>query len=328
MARIDDFKFSGETKIYVRKLLTSLNAFVAVLWMNSVELYQRVKERVLLFYITDFQRFVRDTIIILYIIAKLLYEIAKFICIYLYEFYNSYLKKCEYIYRGIKITTVNPAIRPVFQVVCRAPKFLNWLDNFQLDKFNLKSILLTDVDFFGSFKNPDNLGFLKFKCEVYNKLGEPLDGIVFLRGDSAAVLIIVTDEQNRQFVMLTEQPRIPTGGYKEEIVAGMFDVKTGTTALNDVLKKEIKEETGLDVDGATFEQLGKFTMSGGGCDENVHVSKWNVNISSEKMNDLLTKQFGEPGSNEKIRLKFYPVEVFDDELYRISDAKTTLAWYL
>jgi 8-oxo-dGTP pyrophosphatase MutT (NUDIX family) len=328
MARIDNFEFSDETKSYIRNIMIRLNEFMWVLWMNLLEVYQHIKSKISLFYKTDFQTFIRKTLIVCYIILKVLYEITTQICIYLYEFYNSYLKKCEHIYRGIKITTVNPMIRSNFEVICRAPKFLNWLDNFQLDKFNLKTILLTDVDFFGSFKNPDNLGFLKFKCEVYNKLGEPLDGIVFLRGDSAAVLIIVKDDQDREFVMLTEQPRIPTGGYKEEIVAGMFDSKNNKTAINYVLKKEIKEETGLDADDAIFEQLGKFTMSGGGCDETVHVSRWNASISSDKMNELLTKQFGEPGSNEKIRLKFYPVEVFEDELYRIADAKTTLAWYL
>jgi ADP-sugar diphosphatase len=244
------------------------------------------------------------------------------------KFYESHLKKCEFVYRGIRITTDRPSIRPFFETICMAPKFINWLDKFPLDKFDLRSINLTDVDFFGSTSNPDKLGFLKFKCDVYTKLGEPLDGIVFLRGDCVAILIVVTDENNVEHVLLTEQPRIPTGGFREEIVAGMLDEKSGSTVFNEVLKKEIKEETSLDLGDPTnnFSLLGNFTLSGGGCDEQVVVAIWQTQLESDKIEELKAKQFGEDGSNEKIRLKFYPVETFEKELPRIADAKTSLAW--
>jgi hypothetical protein len=39
-------------------------------------------------------------------------------------------------------------------------------------------------------------------------------------------------------------------------------------------------------------------------------------------------QFGEKESNEKIRLKFYSAESFEQELPTIADAKTSLAWFL
>jgi ADP-sugar diphosphatase len=246
------------------------------------------------------------------------------------KFYESHLKKCEFVYRGVKITTDRPSVRPSFETICMAPKFLNWMDSFPLDKFDLRSINLTDVDWFGSSLNPEKLGFLKFKCDVYSKLGEPLDGIVFLRGDCGAVLIVVTDEFGKDYVLLTEQPRIPTGGYKEEIVAGMFDARSGKTVINNVLKEEIKQETSLELDenSATYMRLGEFTLSGGGSDEKVHLAVWHTQLESEKIEELKANQFGDEGSNEKIRLKFYSVETFDQALPRIADAKTSLAWHL
>jgi ADP-sugar diphosphatase len=246
------------------------------------------------------------------------------------KYYEEHLKKCEFVYRGVRITTDRPSVRPVFETICNAPKFLNWLNAFPLDRFDLRSINLTDVDFFGSSLNPDKLGFLKFKCDVYTKLGEPVDGIVFLRGDCVAVLIVVSDETGTEHVLLTEQPRIPTGGYKEELVAGMLDEKSGSSVFNEVLKKEIKEETSLDLGDPTnmFTPLGNYTLSGGGCDEQVHVAVWETQLTSEKIAELKTKQFGENGSNEKIRLKFYSKDMFESELLRIADAKTSLAWLL
>lgn len=257
-------------------------------------------------------------------------KIASLIKFYSFQFYETYLKRCEFVYRGIKITTNKSHIRPAFDTICQAPKFLKWLDIFQLDKYDLRSIEITDVDFFGSNKNPDKLGFLKYKCDVYTKSGEPLDGIVFLRGDCGAVLIIVSDECNNEYVLLTEQPRVPTGGSKEEIVAGMFDSQIGNTVVNNVLKKEIKEETGLDMDECVngLTNLGEYTLSGGGSDEKVHLAVWKTFVSYEMINEMKLKQFGEEGSNEKIILKFYPVDNFDKELLRIADAKTSLAWYL
>jgi len=187
---------------------------------------------------------------------------------------------------------------------------------------------LTDVDWFGSSSNPEKLGFLKFKCDVYTKLGEPLDGIVFLRGDCGAVLIVVTDEFGKEYVLLTEQPRVPTGGYKEEIVAGMFDTRSGKTVINHVLKEEIKQETGLELDENSATSLGEFTLSGGGSDEKVHLALWRTQLESEKIAEMKMIQFGETDSNEKIRLKFYSTETFEQELPRIADAKTSLAWLL
>jgi len=261
-------------------------------------------------------------------LCHLLQEIVDYAKKHSKKFYEEHLKKCEFVYRGVRVRTDRPSIRPCFETICAAPKFLTWLDKFPLDKFDLKTINLTDVDFFGSSSNPDKLGFLKFNCDVYNKLGEPIDGIVFLRGDCGAVLIVVTDELGNEHILLTEQPRIPIGGYKEEIVSGIFDSRIGNTVFNSVLKEKIREETSLELDenGENYSPLGEFTLSGGGSDEKVHLAVLDTQLESEKIEAMKLMQLGEQNSNEKIRLKFYPVETFEQELPRSSDAKTSLAW--
>jgi len=263
-------------------------------------------------------------------LTQQVYKICKKYIRSMDTFYKSHFRRCEFVYRNVLITTNNPKIRPIFETVCLAPKFIRWLDDFRLDKFDLRTITLTDVDFFGPTTNPEKLGFLKFTCEVYTMSGEPIDGIVFLRGDCGAVLICVEDENKEKYVLLTEQPRIPTCNYKEEIVAGMFDARRGTMVVNNVLKTEIREETGLELDETSpdFVQLGHFTLSGGGCDENVHLAIWKTNISSQVIEEMKRRQFGAPDTNEKIRLKFYPFNTFESQLPRIADAKTSLAWLL
>jgi len=290
--------------------------------MNAIEINESIKQ---------FASAVKTYAICLgCLVWRLLCDFAKYIKLRVVKFYDAYLKKCEFSYRGVRITTDRPSVRPSFDAICAAPKFLNWLNAFPLDKFDLRSINLTDVDWFGSSSNPEKLGFLKFKCDVYTKLGEPLDGIVFLRGDCGAVLIVITDEFGKDYVMLTEQPRVPTGGYKEEIVAGMFDARSGKTVINNVLKEEIRQETGLELDDNSplYTHLGEYTLSGGGSDEKVHLAVWRTQLDSEKIAEMKMAQFGEQDSNEKIRLKFYSVETFEQELPRISDAKTSLAWLL
>lgn len=244
-------------------------------------------------------------------------------------FYSKYLKPCQYTCRGIKITTNSSLVRPSFEIICNSPKFIQWLDRFPLDQFNLVSITMTDVNFFSKVPSPEKLGFLKFTCEVYTKSGEPLDGIVFLRGDSGGILIIPEDENGRKFVLLTKQPRIPICGMKEEIVAGMFDDLSGSIMVNEVLKKEIFEETGLmlDTSDPTYKQLGSYTLSAGGCDENIHLAVWRPIVTSLMLNKMKSRLWGQENSNEKIQIVLHNYDSFEEELPRIGDAKTSLAWY-
>ena len=68
--------------------------------------------------------------------------------------------------------------------------------------------------------------------------GKPLPGIVFMRGNSVAILPIV----NEQYVLLTNQYRIPIGMNFQEIPAGMID---GNEVFCGAAARELEEECGI-----------------------------------------------------------------------------------
>jgi hypothetical protein len=71
------------------------------------------------------------------------------------------------------------------------------------------SVEITDIDYFGP-----RVGFLKFKAEVeFNGVRVP--GIVFARGGSVAVLVVVHSE-GRKWALCCKQARVPCG--KSEFV--------------------------------------------------------------------------------------------------------------
>jgi len=286
--------------------------------MDGIEIPESVKRTM--------QTFILHATVVANYLWHILCDFAQYAKFRSVKFYEAHLKKCDFVYRGVKITTDRPSVRPSFETICNAPKFLKWLDRFPLDEFDLKSILLTDVDFVGRFPTPSSLGLLKFHCDVYTKLGDPVDGSVVLRGDSGAVLIVVKDEDDVEYVVLSRQPRVPTGGYKEELITGTYDAVNGNIVLSDAMKKQLLDELNLKVDNGIEKKrlLGGHTLSGGFCDETVHLAVWTVKVDSDYTNNMLYTQ----GTDKKSQLKIYPISDFDKELSRIADAKTSLAWLL
>jgi 8-oxo-dGTP pyrophosphatase MutT (NUDIX family) len=99
----------------------------------------------------------------------------------------------------------------------------------------LNQIELSDVDTFGK-----KFGFGKFNIETTPFI----PGIVFHRSPSVVCLFTITCE-NKQYCLLTVQPRMPTGyRYFIELIAGMTD---GNGKFSLVMKDEILEETGLNI---------------------------------------------------------------------------------
>ncbi|RMZ75822.1 hypothetical protein DV737_g5124, partial [Chaetothyriales sp. CBS 132003] len=147
---------------------------------------------------------------------------------------------------------------------------------FHSSPYRLHSINIQTVDFFrpGPGATRPRIGFLKLQADISNSKHENLPGGVFMRGGSVAMLIIITptdddgsggrDEHSAQsttttssktissyeseadeYVVLTIQPRIPTGSLAfVELPAGMID-DAGSFA--GAAAKEIKEETGMDI---------------------------------------------------------------------------------
>jgi ADP-sugar diphosphatase len=102
----------------------------------------------------------------------------------------------------------------------------------------ISEVLLKDCDFFGK-----RIGFLKIEA-VATFHGVRVPGICFLRGGAVSILVILhCEEDDKDYVILTRQPRVPVGSAGLlELPAGMIDDEQEFAG---VAAKELKEETGL-----------------------------------------------------------------------------------
>ena len=88
------------------------------------------------------------------------------------------------------------------------------------------------------------LGFLFMQLEAIDRRsGKGIPGVVFLRGDAAACLLLLKNKDTRAlFMALVKQSRAPAGKKVFEAPAGMLDDNTENPTLT--VAKEITEETG------------------------------------------------------------------------------------
>ncbi|KAH8732830.1 hypothetical protein GQ44DRAFT_601047 [Phaeosphaeriaceae sp. PMI808] len=174
-----------------------------------------------------------------------------------------------------------------------------------------------------------------------NKDGQ-LDRVIFLRGGSVAILMILRpkDSRDERYVILTEQPRIGACSTAFlEIPAGMLDDKSG-----DVTGKamdEIHEETGLkvhrneliDLTALALEQTeskedlhAAMYPSPANLDEYIPLLLWEKDLDRKQIEGLKGKLTGERAQDELITLRVREYDVLWREGAR--DAKTLAAWAL
>lgn len=143
------------------------------------------------------------------------------------------------------------------------PPFKNWISTlshsislqsqpshpFHNNPYQLKDITIESYTLFRA----DNIGFLKLSANVSTADGKSrLPGVIFLRGPAVAMLVVLipddvqptdADALDEAYVLLTVQPRIPTGSLGfVELPAGMID---GDSNFAGVAAKEIEEELGM-----------------------------------------------------------------------------------
>lgn len=209
----------------------------------------------------------------------------------------------------------------------KAPKFLNWLNNFDPEQITLRSVTITDIDWFAANYNPLKLGFVKCQSEAYDfKTGKKIvSSISFIRGNSVAILILVNIiGQNKQYVLLCEQQRLPIGKRAKEIVAGMMDADGNIIS---VVLQEVKQETGFDIKHVSeLRELGSYYASPGGSDEEIHLFAWTKTITAAEFKEKQNKMFGLAEENEEIKLSFVNLDKFrETNMYEIRDAKAEIA---
>lgn len=265
-------------------------------------------------------------------------------------------------YKNIQIICQNQRYsQEMLHIISQTPKFRKWVDQLNLQRIGFTHFDLTDVDWFcapQSISATANLGFIKGKCmylpssnEVYynrlpnggeerkeRKAGE-LTGaidlvtkklipgnIVFIRGGSVAVLIIIeVENEDEPYVLMCSQVRIPSGDIISELPAGMLDASSNVTL---VALKEIEEETGLKLNTHDLQSLGSFFPSPGGCDEEISLFFTKKTISQRLFQQKKDIVFGEiiNEHDEGIRLNFIKVSEVEAKFKEIKDAKLEIAW--
>ena len=118
--------------------------------------------------------------------------------------------------------------------------FKEWCSNIDAE-LTVKKITVQSVDMFGP-----RVGFVKFKGDVTDDSGRNIPAIVFMRGASVGMLVVITCvDDGQKYTVLTVQSRVPSGKFAlKELPAGMLD-DSGNFA--GVAAKELEEECSLKV---------------------------------------------------------------------------------
>lgn len=138
-------------------------------------------------------------------------------------------------------------------------------------------------------------------AEVHNKMsGKVNPTFIFLRGDAVAILAFIhNSDTNQKFIIVTEQLRAPTGGYRLEAIAGMMD-DAGSASGQAV--QELQEETGIKINDEQLKFLGSYYSSQGIMDEKIQCFYFTKSMTSSEIEEMTTKMYGE-GDFEAIRLR-------------------------
>ncbi|OMP85495.1 Nudix hydrolase 14, chloroplastic [Diplodia seriata] len=209
---------------------------------------------------------------------------------------------------------------------------------FYQNPWTLCQITIHSVTFFGP-----RIGFMLIEAKLRRANEEPreLDRVVFLRGGSVAMLMILRprDSRNERYVIMTEQPRIGAGSMAFlEIPAGMLD---DSEEVRGKVLEEIKEETGFTIQKDELIDLTELALretvtpdevragmypSPANLDEFIPLFVWEKELDRQEIEELKGKLTGLRKHQEMITLVICNYE----EIWRkgARDAKTLAAWAL
>jgi 8-oxo-dGTP pyrophosphatase MutT (NUDIX family) len=212
---------------------------------------------------------------------------------------------------------------------------------FELDPWILAELKVHSIHMFQT-KNGDKPGFMTVEAILHrNEEPKVLDRVVFLRGGSVAVLMILRpkDSRNERYVILTDQPRIGACSTNFlEIPAGMLD---DSNEIKGKAIQEIQEETNLTVRKEELIDLTALALEGerqkedlqngiymspANLDEFIPLFLWEKDLDRKEIEALKGRLTGERTSDETITLRIIAYE----ELWKIGarDAKTLASWAL
>jgi ADP-sugar diphosphatase len=229
----------------------------------------------------------------------------------------------------IPLIPAHPHLVESMNALAIAPKLTNCIAKMDRNQIAINSITITDITWFSAKPDPLKLGFVKMTMNASDiTTGKKIaSNIVFARGDSIAILIIVKvakmvntishqgifakyrlSGQEDEYVLLCDQMRLASGSRRQEICAGMMDAEGNIAS---VVLKEVKEETGFDIKNKReLIQLGSIYPSPGACDEEIFLYAWTTTISELDFKEKQSRVFGDALEGEEINLNFVPIKEF------------------
>lgn len=229
--------------------------------------------------------------------------------------------------RGVSVP-ITASCQCNLEEIIKNTNFTYWYNHID-EGLSVRSIDIQNVDYFGNGK----IGFIKFKSLVYkssNPEGRHIPGIVFMRGPSVAILLVLHCN-GKTYTIVTRQPRVPIANSSfTEIPAGVFDGEV----FAGVAAKELKEEVGIVIDEKNLIDLTKEVYgdrypgiypSAGGCDEYIKLFLYEKEVTESELNSFKDKATGVMEEGEYICLK---VLELDQLIQETSDVKAICAYSL
>ena len=196
--------------------------------------------------------------------------------------------------------------------------FRNWTTSIKIG-YTLTKVVVKAVTMFGP-----RVGFLYIEADITDFEGRKLPGVVFLRGDSVAMLVELRTLSNR-YALLVRQARTPAGGAIYETPAGMLDDSgdfkgVAFTELADELPA-LKGMFTLERERVTRLHTEPVWMSPGGCDERMGFFHLLIETTDEEIQRLHGSVGGLDQEGEYLVAAVVPWE----QLSSIPDAKLLIA---
>ena len=204
--------------------------------------------------------------------------------------------------------TAEPGID--LSVVLKATVFLDWVAEIDADtELFVQDIHVQSVDMFGP-----NVGFIKLYSTTQIHVGGEkgvvtVPGIVFMRGGSVGVLVILECE-GKEYTILTRQARVPMASHDlPEIPAGMLD---GSGHFKGAAAQEIIEECNIEIAEDELVDLTELAYgsrykgiipSGGGCDEFIRLFVCRRAVKRDVLSQLQGRLTGLLSEGEVIKLQ-------------------------
>ncbi|KAJ2017330.1 hypothetical protein GGI06_002919, partial [Coemansia sp. S85] len=182
----------------------------------------------------------------------------------------------------------------------------------------MERVTIQSVDTFKS----GSIGFVKLSSDAHFN-GTRIPGVVFLRGPSTAVLLILRTQEGGRvpsrldggYAVMVEQPRVAAGEALLELPAGMDDGVC--TAV-----KEVMEETGVAIEEGDLVELGAAYPSPGACDEMVTLCACEKAVTSDELERVRGRLGGCRSEGELITVRLVRIS----DLWQTTDMKTLAAF--